>query len=58
MTGLVLDTHEHGSAGGIRERHQASQHALRGREVALELEGLPLGPLEELDQVHELRSTL
>jgi hypothetical protein len=54
VTCPILDAHQHGSASRIGEGHEASQHALGRREVALELEGLSLGPFEELEQVHEL----
>jgi hypothetical protein len=54
MARPILDADEHGSTGGVDEGDEASQHALGGREVALELEGLSLGPLQELEQIHEL----
>lgn len=58
MVRPILDADEHGATGGVGEGHEASQHALGGREIALELEGLSLGPLQELEQIHELRSIL
>jgi hypothetical protein len=52
LTGLVFDSDDHHPARRVGERDNGSQHRIRRREVALELEGLPLGAAEQLNDVH------
>jgi hypothetical protein len=46
ILGPVLHTDDHSAAGGIGERNQSLENALRGRQVPLELQGLTLMALE------------
>jgi hypothetical protein len=58
VPGAILDPDDHGPSRRVREGHDASQHAVGGRQIALELKSLPLRSFENVEQVHELRSIL
>jgi hypothetical protein len=58
VSALVLDADKQRSARGIGEGDDRLERAVRGGEVALELEGLALRALEQLDEVHALGSVL
>ena len=55
---LVLDADKQRSARGVGEGDDRLERAVRGGEVALELEDLALRALEQLDEVHALGSSL
>src|SRR2546426_6190912 len=54
----VLHTQGQYPAGRVGKGNDRLQRALRRGELALKLEGLALGALEDLDEVHGLRSLL
>lgn len=48
----VLHANDERAAGGVRKGDDCLGHTMGRGEVPLELEGLPLGTLEQLDDVH------
>src|SRR3990167_5296281 len=52
MARAVLDADQDRAACGVGKGYNGAKDARRGREVALELERLALGPLQQFVQVH------